>query len=837
MNLIGRRYGHIRVDRMLGQGGMGHVYEGFDEKLARRVALKVLHHPSQRLDDEARTRLTREARTLGRLDHPNICRIYDFIDSDDADVLVLELIDGRTLQEALREGMPYSEKLRIAQDIAKVMVVAHRAGILHRDLKPENVMLTKTGDVKVLDFGLARWLERERLVSSKHMAAVSPNELSAQLRVTDSDVERWDALDADADVTAIIREKLGAEPLTADATAAGITVGTPLYMSPEQARGESLTTATDLYSFGLLLQTLFTGNDPYPEGLTAREVMFRAARGDTLPVVGAPHAVTTLIKSLKAFAPADRPTAGDTLRRIRYIADTPKRYARRTAIALLIAAAVFGIWKYTIDLRRERAAAQQAEAEARRRRAQADSLIGFMLGDLRQKLEPVGRLDILDGVAARSLAYMSSLRTEYMSPEEIARNSKALYQLGEVRIAQGRLRDATAVLNRSLSLANEAARRESTNETLQLELGTAHFWVGNAAQLSGDLAGALVHYRAYLDISERLSHLPPSSATYQLERAYGHGNVGTILEQQGHLAEALDHYDTALALKRQRLSENPADSQLQADLALTINKIGYARYKLGDLASARRHFDDEVAAWKELVGIDPKQARWKERLAIAYAFLGRVLIDTGETDGAMTALNAELDIERSLVALDATNTVWARNLAYTTVNIADLWRSIGKPVDSLPLFESAESAYVDLLKRDPTRAVWKRDLAWARARQARALEALGRLPEAEARVRAATAVFDDLPQNDRFVRVYRASAYVFAGEIAAKRGEDASRDWSRAESLLAADPRTTDIAMLEARLRLALNTSQRGSAHELAARLQTMGDKSPDFVTLCHEGC
>ncbi len=155
MELIGRRFGHIRVTEVVGSGGMGDVYAGYDEKLERRVALKVLN-ADQRLDEEARQRLLREARALSKLEHPNICRIHDYIETGDVDLLVLEYIDGRTLHDALSDNLPRSEKLRIAVAIAEVLVRAHRAGIVHRDLKPENVMLTRTGEVKVLDFGLAR---------------------------------------------------------------------------------------------------------------------------------------------------------------------------------------------------------------------------------------------------------------------------------------------------------------------------------------------------------------------------------------------------------------------------------------------------------------------------------------------------------------------------------------------------------------------------------------------------------------------------------------------------------------------------------------------------------
>src|SRR5687767_14012383 len=164
MDLIGRSFGHIRITDVAGGGGMGAVYSGHDEKLDRKVAVKVLH-AERRLDSEPRERLLREARALSKLDHPNICRIYDYIDSDEIDLLVLEYIDGNTLQKVLHErALTRGEKLNIAIAVAEVLRAAHRLSILHRDLKPENVMLANNGAIKVLDFGLARWLD---VLSSK----------------------------------------------------------------------------------------------------------------------------------------------------------------------------------------------------------------------------------------------------------------------------------------------------------------------------------------------------------------------------------------------------------------------------------------------------------------------------------------------------------------------------------------------------------------------------------------------------------------------------------------------------------------------------------------------
>jgi serine/threonine protein kinase len=211
----GTRLGPYEVLRPIGAGGMGEVYAARDMRLERSVALKVL--PADRAaDDEARARFGREARAIAALNHPNICALYDVGHSDGHDYLVMELLEGETLQQRLSLGpLDLHSLVDLALSIADALDAAHARGLIHRDLKPANIFLTSRGIPKILDFGLAK-------------ALVEP----------EYDVTRK----ADTPLTGL-----------------GTTVGTVAYMSPEQLRGERLDVRTDLFSFGLVLYEMATG--------------------------------------------------------------------------------------------------------------------------------------------------------------------------------------------------------------------------------------------------------------------------------------------------------------------------------------------------------------------------------------------------------------------------------------------------------------------------------------------------------------------------------------------------------------------------------------------------
>jgi tRNA A-37 threonylcarbamoyl transferase component Bud32/tetratricopeptide (TPR) repeat protein len=825
MELIGRRFGHIRVTDVVGQGGMGDVYAAYDEKLERKVALKVLN-ADQRLDNEARDRLLREARALSRLDHPNICRIYDYIESDDVDLLVLEYIDGRTLYDSDMEKMARGEKLRVAIAISEVLVAAHRAGIVHRDLKPENVMLTQSGEVKVLDFGLARWLNRARTKSSDRVriASVSEGRSVADTLVLDlsDEPQELDVLSSTGR-----REYV--------ATQVGITLGTPLYMSPEQARGESLTPASDMFSFGLLLQWLFTGGEPHPEGLMARDVIQRVARGDTLPVdKKSPGDIASFIHRLKSFAPTDRPTAVEAVERLQFLHDKPQRIARRSAIAAAVLLALFGIWRYTVDLRAERTKALAAQGEAVTRRAQAEDLIEFMLGDLRKKLEPVGRVDVLNDVAERALTYSKSLDPAALSPQELLRNAKALHQLVQVRIAQGSLDAALEAAMRAGLLTDAAARRQPSADA-QFAVAMSQYWIANVHRLRAELPQALVHAEAYRKTTASLAAQYPQNAEYQAERDYGEAAVATILELQGDLIQASETYQRSVARRRARVAADTSNPKERAQLAVALNKLGFVQQRLGRLEAAGESFREELAIYQALTLADPNEARWRERLTNSHSYLGGLFDATGDITASISHRREEIAIGTHLHEHDPANADWHRNLAIAKMRLGDLLRRSGDPLAGLSLIRDAEALLDELVARPDARKSWKKDLAIVRNAHARALLALNRNTEAVTLARRASQDLTALQLTDPLSMRHEAAAIMTLGEaLAATGSETAARaEWLRSQTILAPlAMSSSDPAVLDVWARTLFHLEDHAGAMAVLQRLDSFGYRSRDLDRL-----
>ncbi|MBL8215228.1 MAG: protein kinase [Bryobacterales bacterium] len=259
--------GHYRMESRIGEGGMGTVYKAVDTRLQRVVALKVISRDTVR--DTDRKRFAREAKAASALNHPNVVIIYDFGSAEGMDYIAMEYVEGRTLHHALQqEHRPLPELLEYARQAAGAIAKAHAAGIVHRDLKPGNIMVTREGQVKVLDFGLAK--------------QTAPRESDA--------------------------------PITEALTGLGDVLGTPAYMSPEQAKGDTADARSDIFSFGVILYELVCGTRPF-QARSASATLVQIAMEEPVPAAQrnphAPAEVLALIERCLRKKPAERPQSMD----------------------------------------------------------------------------------------------------------------------------------------------------------------------------------------------------------------------------------------------------------------------------------------------------------------------------------------------------------------------------------------------------------------------------------------------------------------------------------------------------------------------------------------------
>jgi serine/threonine protein kinase/tetratricopeptide (TPR) repeat protein len=279
--LIGRTLGKYRVLERLGAGGMGEVYAAEDTTLGRKVALKVLR-PEVAGSAERRQRFQREARAVAALNHPNIVTLYSVEEADGELFITMELVEGRSLRELLRDGpLPVARAVALAAQVCEGLCVAHGSGVLHRDLKPDNLIVTAEDRVKILDFGLAK----------------------------------------------LLTPASGGDPDAATMSTPGMTMGTAGYMAPEQALGRALDARADLFAVGVVLYQMVTGHAPF-EGETVAALFDHLLNRPPVPpqrhVAHLPAAIVSVIdRALEKDRDRRYPTARELLAALRRVEAAP----------------------------------------------------------------------------------------------------------------------------------------------------------------------------------------------------------------------------------------------------------------------------------------------------------------------------------------------------------------------------------------------------------------------------------------------------------------------------------------------------------------------------------
>ncbi|HVS03222.1 MAG TPA: serine/threonine-protein kinase [Thermoanaerobaculia bacterium] len=658
-DLVGQQIGHLRILAPLGQGGMGMVYEARHEKLGRRVAVKVLGE-RERFDSDARGRLLREAQLLSQLSHPNICLIHDYLQDGERDVVVLELVPGRSLRQAMAaDELDEPARLAVAEQLLSALAAAHGEGIVHRDLKPENVMITPAGQVKILDFGLAHRPDEQPVTEGHRSHAAG--------------------------------EDLLPDEGTAFRTRIGWVTGTVDYMSPEQARGETATPASDIYSLGLLLQELLTGVTPGRRG-SIPEQLEQAMFGRTQPVEGIDPDLAVLVERMKSPSSGSRPSAPDALERLRWIRGKRRRRLQR----LLATAAVAALALLAAGLAWQAYRAQRAAAEAERAWAEAEGLSAFMLEDLMERLRPLGRLDLLDRVADEAQRYYQDIPAELRSSERQYRHGLALRTIGHVLELEGRWGDAEATYRRVLALAQELAAEEPAPALYVDALRQAWDDLGDVLLEQGRLAEAEVAFRQALDLGQQLAAERPQDVTAQGALADAWDDLGGLYQRRGDPHRAMDAYEESLAMARRLVGRDPGNPNWDSMLARSYHRIGTVHEGDGDLPLARAAFDEALRIDREIVVRHPADAEHLMNLSQALHDVARVRRAAGDAAAAAAALQEAVALDARLVERDPTNARWRSSLGRGHLARGDLLAAQGRGEEARAAWSEARSVLAPL---------------------------------------------------------------------------------------------------------------------------------------------
>jgi serine/threonine-protein kinase len=658
------------VIRELGRGGMGVVYEARHLALDRIVALKmILRGVHAGAEDLARFRA--EAEAVARLQHPNVVQVYEIGDHDGLPFIALEYCGGGSLHRKLAgQPLPPPEAARLAEQLAIAMEAAHRKHIIHRDLKPQNVLLTDAGEPKVTDFGLAKKLDaRER-----H-------------------------------------------------TQTGVVMGTPSYMAPEQARGEKVGPAADIYALGAILYECLTGRPPFLAD-NAYHILSQVLYLEPVAVrrlqPGVPRDLETICHSCLRKEPARRYASAAALaedvgrfRRGEPIQARPVgrltrawKWARRrpavatlTAALLLTGAVAFGLvtWKW-IDEREARALAEYNEGQANRERDAANNArfkesVALALAKQREKeaydksveAEQAWKLEGRERVRAEQNA-AAALRKQRVAETFFRKAQEAVEKMLTTVSEDGRfLRDVPGFEQVRRKLLEEALRyhKDFLNERAEDPLvGFATAWayykagemlidLGRHEQAEMLLLEGVAVVQKLVDSFPDFRDLNSPLGGIHSQLARSHILVGRFSDAEPHLARTLE--------LRTKMAQGPYATVVDFnDLAAANNDFGLLLAKVGKLAEAEKHFLKAKVEWERLAAKLPGAPLYRMNLGKVHHNLASVLDRQGQTEESLPYLEEGARWLRTAFNDDATNPEYRLLMARALADLAKTQRICGQ---------------------------------------------------------------------------------------------------------------------------------------------------------------
>jgi hypothetical protein len=506
--------------------------------------------------------------------------------------------------------------------------------------------------------------------------------------------------------------------------------------------------------------------------------------------------------------------------------DAHRRHLRLAWLSAALAVIAFALGTMAVF-------AFKARDEARDQRAQAEGLIGFMLGDLRERLEPVGRLDALDSVGARALAYFDRQDPHKLDANALGQRSRALHMIGDLRDRRGDRAGALKAFQRAADTTAELLQRDPDNAQRIYDHAQSVFWVAYASDWqAGRSAAAEQAFLEYQRLARQLVAIDPDNLDWQAELAYAHSNLGTLMLEQGRTRDARAEFDASRRINTMRVARSHGDPVAVVDLGQDFSWTASAllqELRIPDAIATRRR---EIALYQQALQRDPRDSVMLGRLQLARRFLAEALLDSGDLAAAEAeAMTAEA-AARTQLALEPDSTDWMQAEAKTLLLQAELsgWR--GRAGEGLQRLERVHALLAQLLAHDPGAWAWKVELQEGLAQvESDLLRASGRSDEALQASSASVARLRDVmrqPERDKSRRWF----VVAEGRLARLLDERGDTGAARVEWTQAATAGNGQALDAEAQLWLAradAATDADADASRLRAALAAAGYRNPEF--------
>ena len=482
--------------------------------------------------------------------------------------------------------------------------------------------------------------------------------------------------------------------------------------------------------------------------------------------------------------------------------------------------------------------ALRARHEAIAQRGEAEGLIEYMLGDLRKKLEPVGRLDVMDSVGERALAYYSAQNAGALDADSLGRRARALHLIGEVDDLRGNLDHALEVFEQAAHSTGELLARAPNDGQRIFDHAQSVYWVGFVAFQRGQNEIAEKSFNEYRNLAERLVALDPGKDDWQAEVEYAYSNLGTLLVKEGRPAEAADAFRRSLKVSSALAAEMPSDTTRQLDDAQSHAWLADAQEKQGLLDQASEQRAAELEIYQTVLASDAKNNDAKFRLLVCRHALARLATARGNVSVAVEQLKTTTALADVLMQTEPDNTLWAEFDADAHASFGEALHFNGDEIAARKNIERATQIAQDLVKRDATVVRWRGYLL-SRCQVLQALLDV-QAGDTSAAYRLAHEIvqrIDALPEKDRSDPVIRwqlGAALVAMGDVDLATGDtDAAKSaWQRAVTVLETGQESQEPSMQTVFGTALLRLGKRDALASVVSRLDRIGYQHPDFIAL-----